>query len=134
MARQPITKNGDVRAFLGQKATKTFMLNTLDMFFNHTKQLYAVELDTSVTGDVRRLLRMPGGINLKQGYACMVIGKEHLEDIDLLFFAAEMTFGHEEVQVQVDKPVTVNGYRDFKLDAGVHTLPMCEAMLVLCQI
>ena len=70
MARQQITKNGDVRAFLGQKATKTFMLNTLDMFFNYAKELYAVELDTSVTGDVRRLLRMPGGINLKQGYAC----------------------------------------------------------------
>ena len=134
MARQQITKNGDVRAFLGQKATKTFMLNTLDMFFNHAKKLYAIELDTSVTGDVRRLLRMPGGINLKQGYACMAIEKEHLEDMDLLFFAAEMTFGHEEVQVKVNKPVSINGYRDFKLQPGVHTLPMCEAMLVLCQV
>jgi DNA primase catalytic subunit len=134
MARQQITKNGDVRAFLGQKATKTFMLNTLDMFFNHAKKVYAIELDTSVTGDVRRLLRMPGGINLKQGYACMVIDKEHLEDMDLLFFSAEMTFGHEEVQVKVNKPVSINGYRDFKLQPGVHTLPMCEAMLVLCQV
>ena len=134
MARQQITKNGDVRAFLGQKATKTFMLNTLDMFFNYAKELYAVELDISVTGDVRRLLRMPGGINLKQGYACMVIDKEHLEDMDLLFFAAEMTFGHEEVQVKVNKPVSIKGYRDFNLQPGVHTLPMCEAMLVLCQI
>ena len=89
------------------------MLNTLDMFFNYAKELYAVELDSSVTGDVRRLLRMPGGINLK-GYACMVIDKEHLEDMDFLFFAAEMTLGHEEVQVKV-KPVSIKGYRDFDL-------------------
>lgn len=133
MARQQITKNGDVRAFLGQKATKTFMLNTVEMFFNFAKSIYAVEVDTSVTGDIRRLLRMPGGINMKQGYACMVIDKEHLEDIDLLFFCAEMTFGHEEVQVVVNEPVQIQGYRDFKLDKGTHTLPLCEAILVLCQ-
>ena len=70
----------------------------------------------------------------QQGYACMVIDKEHLEDMDLLFFAAEMTFGHEEVQVKVNKPVSIKGCSDFDLQPGVHTLPMCEAMLVLCQI
>ncbi len=131
--REQILRNGDIRAFLGDKATKTFMINTTEMFFNYAKELYGVEVDTSVTGDVRRILRMPGGINMKQGYPCMVIGKEHLEDIDLLFFTAEMTFGHEEVQVKVNHPIKIQGYRDFELDAGVHTLPKCEAMLVLCQ-
>lgn len=132
-SRMQLINNGDVRAFLGEKATKQFMINTVEMFFNFAKSIYAVEVDTSVTGDVRRLLRMPGGVNLKQGYPCMVIDKEHLEDIDLLFFSAEMVFGHEEVQVVVNQPVNIQGYRDFKLDKGTHTLPMCEAMLVLCQ-
>jgi len=125
--------HGDVRALLGGKATKTLTVNFLKMMLSYTKELYGVEVDTSVTGDVRRLLRMPGGINIKQGYPCMEIGKDALEDVDLLFFLCESTLGNDEVEIKIDKPIKVQGYEDFTLDAGIHKLPMCKAMLALCQ-
>jgi DNA primase catalytic subunit len=124
---------GDVRALLGGKATKTLTVNFLKMMLSYAKELYGVEVDTSVTGDVRRLLRMPGGINIKQGYPCMEISKDALEDVDLLFFLCESVLGHEEVEIKIDKPIKVQGYEDFTLDAGIHKLPMCKAMLALCQ-
>ena len=63
----------------------------------------------------------PGGINSSLGYACMVIDKEHLEDMDLLFFAAEMTsLDTKRFRSYVNKPVSIKGYRDFDLQEFTH--------------
>ena len=103
------------------------------MLLSIAKETYAVEIDTSVTAEVNKIIRMPGSINSKHGYECRIIEKEELMDMDYLFFNSIQTFGNKQVQVQIDKPMTIQGHRTFSLDSGIHTLPMHEAVLALCQ-
>ena len=92
-----------------------------------------MEIDTSVTAEVNKIIRMPGSINTKHGYECRVVEIDELMDMDYLFHNSAQTFGNKQVQVQIDKPMIVQGYRTFSLDKGIHTLPMHEAVLALCQ-
>ena len=132
--RQRLVKTGDLRAFLGEKlATKTRLENMYAMLLSMAKEEYAVEIDTSVTAEVNKIIRMPGSINTKHGYECRVVEIDELMDMDYLFHNSAQTFGNKQVQVQIDKPMTVQGYRTFSLDTGIHTLPMHEAVLALCQ-
>ena len=132
--RQRLVRTGDLRAFLGEKlATKTRLENMYAMLLSLAKEKYAVEIDPAVTAEVNKIIRMPGSINSKHGYECRVVEEEELMDMDYLFFNSAQTFGNKQVQVQIDKPITVQGYRTFSLDTGIHTLPMHEAVLALCQ-
>ena len=132
--RQRLIRTGDLRAFFGEKlATKTRLDNMYAMLLSMAKEMYAVEIDTSVTAEVNKIIRMPGSINSKHGYECRIIEKEELMDMDYLFYNSAQTFGNKQVQVQIDKPMTVQGHRTFSLDSGIHTLPMHEAVLALCQ-
>jgi len=132
--RQRLVRTGDLRAFLGEKlATKTRLENMYSMLLSMAKEEYAVEIDTSVTAEVNKIIRMPGSINTKHGYECRVVEIDELMDMDYLFHNSAQTFGNKQVQVQIDKPMTVQGYRTFSLDKGIHTLPMHEAVLALCQ-
>lgn len=132
--RQRLVRTGDLRAFFGEKlATKTRLENMYSMLLSMAKETYAVEIDTSVTAEVNKIIRMPGSINSKHGYECRVIEMDELRDMDYLFFNSIQTFGNKQVQVQIDKPMTVQGHRTFSLDSGIHTLPMHEAVLALCQ-
>lgn len=132
--RQRLVRTGDLRAFFGEKlATKTRLENMYAMLLSMAKEKYAVEIDTSVTAEVNKIIRMPGSINTKHGYECRVIEIDELMDMDYLFHNSAQTFGNKQVQVQIDKPMTVQGYRTFSLDKGIHTLPMHEAVLALCQ-
>jgi DNA primase small subunit len=129
-----LEKTGDLRAFLGDYATKTRLENVYTMFLNEAIKIYGVSIDISVTPDTRRLIRMPGSINTKHGYECRTISKEEVEDIDLLFFLSEQTFGSEEVEIEIPKPMTVHGYQTIHLEKGIHTLRKCDAVLALCQM
>ena len=133
--RARLTKTGDLRAFLGQKlATKARLENMYKMLETLAISMYSVEIDTSVTAELNKIIRMKGSINTKQGYECRAVEKDELTDMDYLFYNCRQTFGEKPVEIQVPKHMVVHGERTFKLEAGVHTLPMHEAVLALCQM
>ena len=96
--------------------------------------MYSVEIDTSVTAELNKIIRMKGSINTKQGYECRAVEKDELTDMDYLFYNCRQTFGEKPVEIQVPKHMVVHGERTFPLTAGIHTLPMHEAVLALCQM
>ena len=133
--RNRLIKTGDLKAFLGEKyGTKARLENIYKMLENLARKKYSVEIDTSVTAELNKIIRMPGSINTKHGYECREVEREELRDINYLFHNCAQTFGNKPTQIQISKPMTVHGERTFKLEAGVHTLPMHEAVLALCQI
>jgi DNA primase small subunit len=91
-----------------------------------------IEIDTPVTVDIHRLIRVPGGLHGGTGFLVKKIGQGDLDKFDP-FSDAQVFAGRKEVYV-TDPPIFRMGdtiYED--LQNQERELPMNVAIFLLCK-
>ena len=126
--------------------SKSSVLNggVLSRFFPKKKQMTLVRdsiarfavlnngcaIDLSVTGEIRRILRVPGSIHGKTGLPCMLLSPDEL-DAQSIKAKVESIVGSDLVEVELPHLVqTPFGV----YEKGVQTLPRFEALSALATV
>jgi DNA primase small subunit len=95
-------------------------------------EMASVKIDTVVTTDIHRLIRLPGSLNGKTGLVVMPLGVDGIEDFEPFTDAAAFE-GEERVHVVEAPRLKLGGesfgpYRDETV-----TLPASAALLLICK-
>ncbi|MGQ9538770.1 MAG: DNA primase small subunit domain-containing protein [Candidatus Bathycorpusculaceae bacterium] len=114
-------------------AVRGFGFKTWEKLVNHVVTLESVKIDTVVTTDVHRLIRMPETLNGKTGFKKAEVSISAMEDFDPFKDAIAFRKGNAEVWVS-DAPKfrigdeTFGPYRNRKVE-----LPMAAVLLLVCR-
>lgn len=121
-------KKGDLAFLGGGKRVQKFV----DFLIEACVKKIAVEVDAPVTGDIKRLIRLPNSLHGKTGFVAKLLSYEELESFDP--FSDALAFGEEKVKVVVKKKVKfrMNGEM-YELHPGNVRLPECAAIFLMCR-
>lgn len=114
-------------------AVRGFGFKTWEKLVNHVVTLQSVKIDTVVTTDVHRLIRMPETLNSKTGFKKAEVSISAMEDFDPFKDAIAFRTGNAEVWVS-DAPKfrigdeTFGPYRNRKVE-----LPVAAVLLLVCR-
>jgi|Deesub1362A_J573_1020465.scaffolds.fasta_scaffold00040_119 DNA primase small subunit len=121
-------RNGDF-AFLGKgKRVENFV----NFLIKACARKISVEVDAPVTGDIKRLIRLPNSLHGKTGFVAKLLSYDELESFDP--FSDALAFGEEEVKVMVKRKekFKMNG-EVYELLPGNAKLPECAAIFLMCR-
>ena len=92
---------------------------------------YASFVDSKVTADKARVLRIPGSIHGGSGMVCCTVPSvEHLNDMSWILELQAELLGDEEVEVSISKVAnTLYGV----YEPGEHKVPKNVAISMLCK-
>ena len=121
-------KKGDF-AFLGKGKR---VQNLVSFLVEACARKISVEVDAPVTGDIKRLIRLPNSLHGKTGLVAKLLSYEELESFDP--FSDAVAFGEEKIKVVVKKKVKfrMNG-EVYELHPGNVKLPECAAIFLMCR-
>ena len=121
-------KKGDF-TFLGKSKR---VENFVNFLIEACAKKISVEVDAPVTGDVKRLIRLPNSLHGKTGLVAKLLSYDELESFDP--FSDALAFGEERVRVVVKKKVKfrMNG-EVYELHPGNVKLPECAAIFLMCR-
>ncbi len=119
-------KNGNMdplsklnRSFLRQLAENAIQLNR-------------ASVDEPVTGDIKRLIRLPGSLHGKSGMQVKLLNISDLENFEPLNDA--IIFSDRPVKLKLMKPFSVQMRgNDLQLEEGKHELPEYAAIYLMCR-
>ncbi|MBC7085000.1 MAG: DNA primase catalytic subunit PriS [Methanomethylovorans sp.] len=95
------------------------------------KQMSAV-IDEPVTGDIKRLIRLPGSLHGGSALKVMSLSIDELEKFEPLRDA--VVFSERAVRLKVNKPFAVQMKgKDFDVEAGEQELPEHVAIHLMCR-
>jgi DNA primase small subunit len=121
-------KKGDF-SFLGKsKRVESFV----SFLIEACARKISVEVDAPVTGDIKRLIRLPNSLHGKTGFVAKLLSYHELEGFDP--FSDALAFGEEKIKVVVKKKVKfrMNG-EVYELHPGNVKLPECAAIFLMCR-
>lgn len=106
---------------------------TLEKLVRHVLTLQSIKIDTVVTTDVHRLIRMPETLNSKTGFKKTEVQTSAIDDFDPFRDAIAFRKGAVEVRVLDAPRFRIGGeafgpYRDKKVE-----LPTAAALLLVCR-
>ncbi len=121
-------KKGDF-AFLGKGRR---VENFVNFLIEACVRKISVEVDAPVTGDVKRLIRLPNSLHGKTGFVAKLLSYDELESFDP--FSDALAFGEEKIKVVVKRKVRfrMNG-EVYELHPGNVKLPECAAIFLMCR-
>jgi len=93
----------------------------------------ASAIDTVVTTDLRRLIRLPLTLHGKTGWLTQKVPIEELADYDPLLSAIAFTEGTERVYIRRAPEITIAGERYGPFEEEAAELPTAVAMFLLCR-
>jgi DNA primase small subunit len=107
--------------------------NTLGKLLEVAVEKQASAIDTVVTTDLRRLIRLPNTLHGKTGWLTQKISIEDLSDYDPLTMAIAFREGTEKVYIKHAPKISLMGetYGPFKEEA--QELPLSVVMFLLCR-
>jgi len=123
-----IAKGGNIQSLFSKKTQFNYVRDSIVQW---AKSKYAVEIDLSVTQDMRRILRVPGSLHCKTGIPCMAVSLEDLKDIERIKERHREIVGDDEMEITTPHPVKTP--YDV-LDSGTHVLPRHRALCALCAV
>ena len=93
----------------------------------------AADIDTVVTTDIHRLIRLPNTLHGKTGWQCQTIPTDSLVDYDPLVSAIAFRSGEARLYVRRAPKIRIGdmGYGPYKDE--VVTVPTAVAMFLLCK-
>jgi len=107
--------------------------NFISFLIDACARKISVEVDAPVTGDIKRLIRLPNSLHGKTGFVAKLLSYEDLESFDP--FSDALAFGREDkIKVVVKKKVKfrMNG-EVYELYPGNIKLPECAAIFLMCR-
>ena len=93
----------------------------------------ASAIDTVVTTDLRRLIRLPLTLHGKTGWLTQKVPIEELADYDPLLSAIAFAEGTERVYIRRAPEITIAGERYGPFEEEAAELPTAVAMFLLCR-
>ena len=89
-------------------------------------------VDEPVTGDIKRLIRVPGSLHGGTGFIAKKIDLDELGDFEPLVDA--FAFGDEIVPLRVTRPFAFElNFEEYNLDVGSYKLPKYVAIYLMCR-
>jgi len=95
-------------------------------------ELASVNIDTVVTTDVHRLIRLPGSLNGKTGLVVMPLGLEGIEKFEPFSDAVAFT-GEEKIHIMESPKLRLGGEGFGPYKDETVTLPTSAALLLICK-
>lgn len=116
----------DVRNF--KEIAEYFMQESKEDF----RTSFGASVDEPVTGDIKRLIRVPGSLHGGSGMQVKKLELSELEGFRPLEDA--VVFGGEAVKVTVSKPFTVQlKGEDLRVEEGIQEVPEYAAVYLMCR-
>ncbi|MBK38566.1 MAG: hypothetical protein CMB45_06225 [Euryarchaeota archaeon] len=123
---ESIMKGGDIRQMRDADAKRL-----LYFALARTRLRYGAFVDTKVTADKARVLRIPGSLHGGSGLVCCKVPSlEHLKDMSWVLDLQKETLGDEEVDVSISR--VANTYYGV-YEPGEHKVPKYIAYALLCS-
>ncbi len=121
-------ENGSLDIFRTESEIKNF----IKLIEYRARQDYSVHPDIHVTGDVRRLIRLPGSLHGGTGFAVKPLSRDELEDFEPTRDAVPEIYGDESVTVKSDEKhkVRIKG-RDFVIKGSTDVPEYLAVFLLL---
>jgi DNA primase small subunit len=92
----------------------------------------SASVDEPVTGDIKRLIRLPGSLHGKSGMRVTSLSISQLEEFDPLNDA--IVFSDKPVKLKVIRPFAVQMKgKDLHVEEGVQELPEYAAIYLMCR-
>lgn len=119
-------KGGDIRQMRDADAKRL-----LYFALARTRLRYGAFVDTKVTADKARVLRIPGSLHGGSGLVCCKVPSlEHLKDMSWVLDLQKEKLGDEEVDVSISR--VANTYYGV-YEPGEHKVPKYIAYALLCS-
>ena len=93
----------------------------------------ASHIDTVVTTDLRRLIRLPNTLHGKTGWLAQSVPLDDLADYDPLSSAVAFTEGVEKVYIRSTPKIAIGGETYGPFEEETRELPLAVAMFLLCR-
>jgi DNA primase small subunit len=93
----------------------------------------ASHIDTVVTTDLRRLIRLPNTLHGKTGWLAQSVPLDDLADYDPLSSAIAFTEGMEKVYIGSAPKIVIGGETYGPFEEESRELPLAVAMFLLCR-
>ena len=124
--RDSVLKGGDIRQMKDADAKRL-----LSFALYRTRLRHASFVDTRVTADKARVLRVPGSLHGGSGMVCCEVPSlKHLSDMSWVLDLQKELLGDEEVEVSISK--VANTYYGV-YEPGEHKVPKHIAYALLCS-
>lgn len=105
----------------------------LDQLIAAAVKEQAADIDTVVTTDLRRLIRLPNTLHGKTGWLARKVPIDNLADYDPLTEAIAYKDGTEKIRIRRTPEITLAGETYGPFEDEVVELPMAVVMLILCR-
>lgn len=114
--------------FVGLSAKAVYAIQSA--FMRTTVASYEV-VDSSVTGDLNRLLRVAGTIHGSSGFVSTRLDLDDINDPEVIFTKIKQAGGLDLVEITLDEPKVEDFDRVHEWPAGTHTVPRWLALHLL---
>jgi DNA primase small subunit len=105
------------------------LTSTFDRKKNDVKNFTDILLQSAVTKDTKKQLRIPGSFHGGSGMACAVIDYDDLRSIKEVLDTAKAAVGTRLTSFTLEKPIQTHVG---KWKPGNHEAPLCDALIALC--
>jgi DNA primase small subunit len=106
---------------------------TLERLVSESVDEQASAIDTVVTTDLRRLIRLPNTLHGKTGWLTQEVSLDELADYDPMTEAIAFVEGTQKIYVRRVPLIEIAGERYGPYEEEVVELPMAVAMFILCR-
>jgi len=104
------------------------------MLVERTVDEQEAPIDEPVTTDTNRLIRFPGTLHGGSGLEVLRLTPEELDDFDPLTDAVPETFVGHEIQVDIERPYTLEFFDEtLTVEPGVTTLPEYAGIFLMAR-
>jgi len=108
--------------------------NLLDKLLAAAVNQQAAAIDTVVTTDLRRLIRLPNTLHGKTGWLTQNVPIDDLADYDPLTSAVAFRTGTEKIQIRRTPEIKLAGETYGPFEDETVELPLAVAMFILCRM